>query len=148
MAPEIFTSTPIEAHIIALFLKAQMAAAALILASAAGFLGIGILCSARSRRTITAMVHASLVTGLLLFGIPVVGIFRGIVFGLQPFGPGWALFRPMILLNPLLATLNLFEPMRPLTPSVSDQCILLYLILALVCCLAAWACLARERRNG
>jgi ABC-type transport system involved in multi-copper enzyme maturation permease subunit len=120
---------------------------ALILASAAGFLGIGILCSARSRRSITAMVHAALVTGLLLFGIPFIGIFRDAVFRLS-FGPDWALFRPMILLNPLLATLNLFEPIRPLTPSVSDLCILFYLILALVCCLAAWVRLVREARSS
>jgi ABC-type transport system involved in multi-copper enzyme maturation permease subunit len=120
---------------------------ALILASAAGFLGIGLLCSARCRRTITAMVQATLVTGLLLFGIPVIGIFRGAVFGLS-LGPGWALFRPMVLFNPLLATINLFEPLRPLTPAVSEQCILCYLTLALVCCLAAWARLVREKRDG
>jgi ABC-type transport system involved in multi-copper enzyme maturation permease subunit len=119
---------------------------ALLLASAAGYLGVGLYCSACSRRAIRAVVAAALSSGALLFGVPAVAILFGSMYNWMPSNQQ-AFFVSVILLNPLIAMGHLIEPMRPLPPGLSEGCTLFYAGLALAAALAAGRRLAIEARG-
>jgi ABC-2 type transport system permease protein len=118
---------------------------ALILASALGFLAVGLACSACSRRAIRAIVAAALITGAFLFGLPLLAALQQIILHN---GSGQWVLGPLVVLNPLFAVGHLYEPIRPLSPSLSDACILFYACLALASGLTAWRRLAIEARGA